>query len=214
MKSQAQIDVFKKSFVEKMPEQALGIEEHNGKKPGNSDFLRQIIKPGEKAPDFTLSNTSENKISLSNLLAYGPVVLCFFRSRWCPFCNMELDALQKILDELKSFNATLVAISPQQVEYNLAIQQKKNLLFEILSDPGNTVAKNYNILYKLPEGFKQVYMQFSRNIPMHNNDEPWILPLASRFIIDQKQIIRHVNITTYHTVRPEIKATLAALERL
>ncbi len=214
MKSQVPTDVFKKGFVERGAEQAPIIMKHSGEKLGNSDILSQIIKPGEKAPGFSLNNTLKNKISLCDLLRYGPVVLSFFRGRWCPFCNMELDALQEILGELKILNATLVAISPQQVEYNLAIQQEKNLLFDILSDPGNTITKSYNILYKLPEEFRQVYMHFSRNISMVNNDEPWILPLASRFIIDQEQIIRYAKITTYHTIGPETEETLAALKTL
>jgi peroxiredoxin len=214
MKSQAPLDVFKKGFMESVPEQAPVIIEPSGEKLGNSDILSQIIKPGEKAPDFSLNNTLKNKISLSDLLRYGPVVLSFFRGRWCPFGNMELNALQEILGEFRALNATLVAISPQPVEYNLAIQQEKNLLFEILSDPGNTITKSYNILYKLPEAFRQVYMQFSHNFSMVNNDEPWILPLASRFIIDQEQIIRYAKTTTYHTIRSETEETLAALKTL
>ena len=127
---------------------------------------------------------------------------------------MELDALQKVLGKIKSLGATLVAISPQQVEHNLAMQQEKKLKFEMLSDPGNNVAKSYNILYQLPEELQQVYMQFDLNLPMYNNDESWVLPLTSRFIIDQEQIIRYAKITTDHTIRPEPEETLKALETL
>ena len=127
---------------------------------------------------------------------------------------MELDALQEVVSEIKSLGATLVAISPQQVEHNLAMQQEKNLQFEMLSDPGNTVAESYRLLYQLPEELQQVYMQFDLNLPMYNNDESWILPLASRFIIDQEQIIRFAAISNDHTVRPEPEETLNALKTL
>jgi peroxiredoxin len=127
---------------------------------------------------------------------------------------MELDALQEVVGEIKRLGATLVAISPQQVEHNLAMQQEKNLQFEMLSDPGNTVAESYRLLYQLPEELQQVYMQFDLNLPMYNNDESWILPLASRFIIDQEQIIRFAAISNDHTVRPEPEETLNALRTL
>ena len=127
---------------------------------------------------------------------------------------MELDALQESVDEINALGATLVAISPQQVEYNLAMQQEKNLQFEMLSDPGNNVAESYCLVYQLPEDLQQVYMQFDLNIPVYNNDNSWVLPLAARFIIDQEQIIRYAEISTDHTIRPEPADTIKALKIL
>ena len=127
---------------------------------------------------------------------------------------MELDALQEIAGDIASLGATLVAISPQQVEHNLAMQQEKNLQFEMLSDPGNKVAKSYGLVYQLPKELQQVYMQFDLNIPMYNNDDSWTLPLTARFIIDQEQIIRYAKISTDHTIRPEPEDTLKELKTL
>ena len=127
---------------------------------------------------------------------------------------MELDALQEVADDINSLGATLVAISPQQVEHNLAMQREKNLQFEMLSDPGNNVAKSYGLVYQLPEELQQVYMQFDLNIPMYNNDNSWTLPLTARFIIDRKQIIRYAKISTDHTIRPEPEDTLKELKTL
>lgn len=127
---------------------------------------------------------------------------------------MELDALQEIVDQINSLGATLVTISPQQVEHNLVMQQEKNLQFEMLSDPGNKVAKRYGLVYQLPEDLQQVYMQFDLNLPMYNNDDSWTLPLTTRFIIDQEQLIRYAEISTDHTVRPEPEDTIKALKSL
>ena len=108
----------------------------------------------------------------------------------------------------------LVAVSPQQVEHNLAMQQEKNLQFEMLSDPGNKVAKSYSLVYQLPEELQQVYMQFELDLPMYNNDDSWTLPLTARFIVDQEQVIRYAKISTDYTLRPEPEETINALERL
>ena len=82
MKLQAQMDAFKKGFVEQVPEQALDIMNSAGEKLRDSGIASQAVKVGDKAPDFSLSNTSKTEISLSTLLADGPVVLSFFRGRW------------------------------------------------------------------------------------------------------------------------------------
>jgi peroxiredoxin len=57
-------------------------------------------------------------------------------------------------------------------------------------------------------------MQIDLNIPAYNNDDSWTLPLSSRFIIDQEQIIRYAKISTDHTVRPEPEDTIKALKTL
>ncbi len=127
---------------------------------------------------------------------------------------MELDALQGILGEINGLGATLVAISPQQVEYNLAMQQEKMLQFEMLSDPGNRVAESYCLVYQLPEELQEVYKQFDLNLPMYNSDDSWTLPLTARFVIDQGKIIRSAEINTDYTIRPEPENTIKALNSL
>ncbi len=94
------------------------------------------------------------------------------------------------------------------------MQQEKNLQFEMLSDPGNTIAKRYGLVYQLPEDLQQVYLQFDLNLPMYNNDDSWTLPLTTRLIINQEQIIRYAEISTDHTVRPEPEDTIKALKSL
>lgn len=82
MKLQEQMDSFKRSFVEQAPEEALEIMNRSGEQLRDSGLASKAVNVGDKAPDFSLSNTSGTKISLSELLTNGPVVLSFFRGRW------------------------------------------------------------------------------------------------------------------------------------
>jgi hypothetical protein len=82
MKLQAQLDTFKRGFAEQAPEQVLETMNRAGEKLRDSGIGDQTVKLGDKAPNFSLSNTSKAEISLSTLLAGGPVVLSFFRGRW------------------------------------------------------------------------------------------------------------------------------------
>ena len=48
----------------------------------NSGILDRVIKPGAKAPAFALADQDGQMVTLSALLAAGPVVLSIFRGFW------------------------------------------------------------------------------------------------------------------------------------
>ena len=71
---------------------------------------------GSIAPDFLLPDAQGNHVGLNTLLASGPVVLTFYRGGWCPYCNIQLRAFQKVLNEIREYGTQLVAISPSTPE--------------------------------------------------------------------------------------------------
>jgi AhpC/TSA family len=79
----------------------------------------RALKAGDRAPAFDLPDHDGAVVSSADLLKRGPVVLTFYRGVWCPFCNIELKALQVALREIEAYGATLVAIS-QQTQANTA----------------------------------------------------------------------------------------------
>ncbi len=107
-----------------------------------------------------------------------------------------------------------MAVSPQAVKFNRVTQEEKNLTFEILSDPGNKTAESYGIKYQMPGDLTKVYSQFGINVPEHNGDDSWTLPLPVRLIIDPDGIIRDAGIGADYTVRPEPEDTLEKLKLL
>lgn len=107
-----------------------------------------------------------------------------------------------------------MAIAPQAVKFNRAMQEEKNLAFEILSDPGNKTAESYGIKYQMSGDLVKVYTQFGINIPEHNEDDSWTLPLPARLIIDPDGVISDAEIGADYTVRPEPEDTLEKLRAL
>lgn len=75
---------------------------------------------GQKLPSFTLPDALGNEVSSSSLLAKGPLLISFYRGEWCPYCNLELRALQKILPQFAEKGVTLVAISPELPDTSLS----------------------------------------------------------------------------------------------
>ena len=127
---------------------------------------------------------------------------------------MELEALNDALPAIKSAGATFVAISPQQTQFNREFIEQKKFNFDLLSDPGNQTANAYGLVYKLPEDLRKIYLQFGIDVPKHNGDDTWTLPLPARYIIDPKGIVRHAEVNADYTVRPEPENTIAALNEL
>ena len=100
----------------------------------NSKIAAASITNGQKLPNFTLPNAVGKEITLESLLAKGALVVSFYRGGWCPYCNMELRALQTALPEITARGANLVAISPETPDASLSTQEKNELSFEVLSE--------------------------------------------------------------------------------
>ena len=94
------------------------------------------------------------------------------------------------------------------------MMKEKNLTFDLLSDPGNRVAKTYGLVYTFPEDLKQVYLQFGIDLSQYNGDDSWTLPMPGRFIIDRSGIIRYAEVNPDYTVRPEPEEVISVLEEL
>jgi peroxiredoxin len=127
---------------------------------------------------------------------------------------LELEALQESLVEINSLGASLAMIAPHLEEHSRALIKEKNLSFELLSDPGNQVAKKFGLVYQVPEDLKQIYLKFDINIEKFNNDDSWTLPIPARYIVDGNSVIRYAEADPDYTIRPDPTHTIEALKFL
>jgi len=127
---------------------------------------------------------------------------------------MELDAHGKAVSDVEAAGARLVAITPQTADLSQAMIDEKKLDFDILGDPGNQVAEAYGIKYQMADYLVELYKKFGVDVPKHNGDESWTLPMPARLIIDREGVIRYAEISADYTVRPDIEHTLEALKSL
>jgi peroxiredoxin len=105
-------------------------------------------------------------------------------------------------------------ISPQIEEHNRSLIQEKNLSFELVSDPGNRVAKKFGLVFQVPDDLKQLYLKFGINLESSNNDDSWTLPIPARYIVDRDAVIRYAEADPDYTVRPDPQHTIEALKAL
>lgn len=150
------------------------------------------LKNGDKAPEFNLPDHNGISQSLFKYLQESVVVLTFYRGGWCPYCNLELHALQKSLPQIEAAGAKLVAISPETPDHSLSTREKNNLAFDVLHDKGNHVAKSFGLEFILPEVLRPIYENLGIDIPEHNGDSTFELPMPATYIVNQQgEIIYH-----------------------
>jgi hypothetical protein len=99
------------------------------------------------------------------MLKKGPVVVTFYRGGWCPYCNLELRAFQRVLPDIEAAGASLVAISPEKPDDTLSTAEKNALIFEVLSDVGRKVGRAFPLVYDFSDELKSAYDGFGLDIP-------------------------------------------------
>ncbi|NRS94043.1 peroxiredoxin-like family protein [Frigoriflavimonas asaccharolytica] len=179
----------------------------------NSGVLEKALNIGDKAPNFSLKNALDQSVGLYDELKNGPVVLTWYRGGWCPYCNITLHALQEILPEIKSENATLIALTPELPDNSLSTSEKNQLEFDVLSDVHNTIGKEFGVVYSLTEEVAASY-NAGFDLNKFNGDTSNELPLAATYVIDTNGVIQYAFLDADYTVRAEPQAILAALKNL
>ena len=118
MTLQAKLDAFKADFEAgkppyNVPRSVIETMHRATAELIESGAAQRAKKAGDIGPDFSLKDPEGNVVNSSDLLKRGPLVLSLHRGVWCPYCNMELQALEAAKPEFDKYGASLVAISPQ-----------------------------------------------------------------------------------------------------
>ena len=178
-----------------------------------SGAATRALKAGDHAPAFALNDPDGHPVSSADLLANGALVVSFYRGVWCPYCNMELQALQAALPEFQKLGASLVAISPQTAVNSRKSVRQNELGFPILSDTHNDVAAAFGLRFELPEYLVDLYKGLKNDLPAFNGDPSWTLPMPARYVIGQNGTILYAEVNPDYTRRPEPEDMLPALRR-
>ena len=178
----------------------------------NSGIADRILKVGAKAPDFSVPDQNKKIVASPDLLARGRLVLCFIRGRWCPFCVGQLEAMNFILPQMREAGAELAAISPQTVQQSFFMADQHKLRFPLLSDANNEVARQFGLVYRVPDEQQALYRRTFVNLPFANGDDSWELPIPATFVIGRDGTILNSSANPDYTVRSEPLEILATVE--
>ncbi len=214
MTLQDQLDGFKAEFKKMVPAEAFDAFARSTQELVDSGQAERAVKAGDMLPDFTLTDSDRNEISLKDLLAQGPVVLTFYRGVWCPYCNIELKALEEVADKVRERGATLVAISMQGASDSRKSQKDNGLSFPILTDKNGELANKLGIRWSLQDYVIPVHDGFGVHLPRIHGDGQWNLPMPARYVVDTDGTVAYAEVNPDYTRRPEPADLFPVLDKL
>jgi peroxiredoxin len=213
MNLQAELHAFYTARQQQIPAEIRQVMDRAGRELADSGQATRALPVGATAPDFTLPTATGGSVRLGDLLAAGPVVLAFYRGAWCPYCNIALRALQQHHDQITALGARLVAISPQVPDESLSLADKHTLAFDVLSDVGSHVARQYGLAFDLPDDLAAVYDKLGFDLQRVNGGHPRTLPLPATYVIAPDGPIAWSFVNTDYTRRAEPADILTALRQ-
>ncbi|WP_437918839.1 peroxiredoxin-like family protein [Sphingobacterium sp. LRF_L2] len=206
-----QIDELNRNLATDLPAHILEAFQTSIIELKQQHFEKKSIQVGDKFPQFSLKNTKGEYLSLQHLLKKGKLIIAFFRGSWCPYCNLELQELQRRLNELQEKSATLVAISPQVVVENTALKSKHHLQFEILQDLDNHLSKQLGIAFTLSPSFLPHYQSLGIHLETYNGNDKNELPIPAVFIVEKDKTISYRFLDSDYMNRIDIQALIQHL---
>lgn len=170
----------------------------------------KILRVGEVAPEFALRDANNRMVRSVDLLTLGPLVIKFFRGRWCPYCVTELETWRDRYEELRARGVLLAAISPQIQRQSDFMATQHALPFPVLTDANNAVAERFGLVYTVPEYYRDYYKSILVNIPFVNGETSWRLPLPATYVLDREGVVIFAEAHADFRVRPEPEEAIAA----
>ncbi len=207
------LDEFVKQYLEKTPENVRDDHQKGIDELQQSGILEQALNIGDTAPEFVLPNAVGANISLYDSLLRGPVVLVWYRGGWCPYCNLQLQHIQKKLGDIEAAGGQVIAISPELPDKTMTTKERHKLEYQVLSDVDNNVADDYRLAYSVPDYVVDHY-DLSITLNEYNGNDTRRLPLAATYIIDKSGVIEYAFLDADYKNRASPEEIITILKQL
>ena len=168
-----------------------------------SGLEQRVLKAGDASPDFELPDQNNVPVLSRELLAQGPLIVVFLRGRWCPFCVATVEAWNEKLPQVRQSGAWLLAISPMTVKHGYFMHDQHKLAYPLLSDAGSQVARQFGLVYRVPDYQQAIYSKTFVNLPFLHGEPSWELSIPATFVIGRDRRIQFAAASADYTQRAE-----------
>lgn len=182
----------------------------------SAGIAERALRSGDVAPTFTLPDATGRPVDLTALLAAGPVILCFYRGGWCPYCSLELRAYAALVPEMAALGVSFVAISPETPDASSTTAEREGLPFAVLSDVGGSVGAAFRLVHPIEPDVREIYARQGHDLPGRQDVSAAdvALPLPATYLVAPDGTIRFAFVSPDYTERAEPSEVLAAARRL
>jgi len=211
---QTRLNTLKQEFTTNVPSEALAVMNQETEKLIASDIVSKAIKVGEILPNGQLTAVNGEQVNVDQLLDGKPLVISFYRGGWCPYCVLELKALESVADEIRALGANIIAMTPESVSHVKETKQKNGVTFDVFSDEGNRFAKELGLVFTLPKSLQEIYLKFDIDVEKHNGESKFELPIPTTLIVKPNREIVYIYADGDYTKRSEPDTLLDILKTI
>ena len=104
----------------------------------------QMLNAGDIAPQFSLPNQDNQRVSLSNYTG-KKVLIYFYPKAMTPGCTIQAQGLRDSQASLAELNVEIIGVSPDPVKRLPKFIEKENLNFTLLSDEDHALADAFGV---------------------------------------------------------------------
>jgi peroxiredoxin len=197
-----------------LPPAMLAAMDHDVASVAASGIADRAARVGDPLPRATLLDVEGNPVTIDEMLAEGPLVISVYRGGWCPYCNVELRALESRLEEITATGGRLVAVSPMSPDASLTTAEKHDLGFPVLSDVGLSWLRALGLVHSLSDDVKALYDSWGFQTDVVNVGHGDELPLPATFVVAQDGTISWRHVDPDYVQRADPDDIVAALRDL
>jgi peroxiredoxin len=207
-----QVSAMHESMASQPPNEAMGAFARE--REGLADVAAPTaVAPGSTLPDADLLDVHGAETTLYPALGDQTAVLVFYRGGWCPYCNIALNTYAaELVPELARRGVALIAVSPQTPDASLSLQEKNELTFTVLSDPGNRLAAVVGIVTAPSDEARTAQLALGLDLTEVNADGTIALPMPATLVVDANHVVRWIDIHPDYSTRSETSEILAAVD--
>jgi len=208
------IAALQQNMAAQIPDSVMTMMQEATAELARSELPEQALKAGDTMPDFVLPDLDGGHIQLAELLQKAPLVISFYRGGWCPYCSLEMQALQRSLPDIGRAGGQLIAIAPELPEQAEQTRDKGNLTFPLLYDRDNTLARRFGLVFTLPDMLRPVYEGFGIDLQESQGNDHFELPVPATYIVRPNGLIAFAFVDVDYTRRVEPDRIVEILKTL